>query len=122
MPASISLFAPRTLAVWLTAVVTLGVAAAYFAMFGGVRPGGDAVGPSTFSRSAIGHAGIADVLRRQGIGVVKSRSESVGKLRPDDVLIVAEPNMPLPPQQQRSLLGARTVLLVLPKRAGSRSR
>jgi hypothetical protein len=116
------LFAPRMLAAWLTAVVLLGAAAIYFAVFGDIRPGGDAVGPSTFSRSAIGHAGIADVLRRQGIGVVKSRSNSVGKLHADDVLVVAEPNMSLPPQQLRSLLAARTVLLVLSKRVGSRSR
>jgi hypothetical protein len=120
-PASTSPFTPRTLAAWLTAVVILGAAAAYFTMFADFRPG-DAVGPSTFSRSAIGHAGIADVLRRQGIGVVKSRSDSVGKLRAGDVLIVAEPNIVLPPQQLRSLLAARTVLLVLSKRAGQRSR
>jgi hypothetical protein len=115
-------FAPRKLAVWLTAVIVLGAAATYFAVFGNVGQGVDAVGPSTFSRSAIGHAGIADVLRRQGIDVVKSRSESVGKLRADDVLVVAEPNIALPPQQLRSLLAARTVLLVLSKRAGQRSR
>src|SRR5262245_11806963 len=115
-----ALFAPRMLAAWLAVVVMLGVAAAYFGAFGEARP--DTVGPSTFSSSAIGHAGIADVLRRLRIDVVKSRSDSVGRLRQDGVLVVAEPNISLQPQQLRSLLAARTVLLVLPKRVGRRSR
>ena len=119
---SSSLFAPRMLAVWLAAVVMLGVAAIYFGAFGDARPGSDAVGPSTFSRSAVGHAGIAETLRRLGIEVAKSRSDSVGKLRPGGVLVIAEPNVSLQPQQLRSLLAARTVLLVLPKRVGRRDR
>ena len=117
-----SLFAPRMLATWLAIAVILGVAALYFGALGEGRPGRDAIGPSTFSRSALGHAGIADVLRRLGITVVKSRSESLGKLRPDGVLVVAEPNFSMQPQQLRPLLFARNVLLVLPKRVGRRSR
>ena len=117
-----SLFAPRMLAAWLAIAVILGVAALYFGALGAGRPGSDAIGPSTFSRSALGHAGIADVLRRLGITVVKSRSESLGKLRPDGVLVVAEPNFSMQPQQLRPLLFARNVLLVLPKRVGRRSR
>ena len=117
-----SLFAPRMLAAWLVIAVILGAAALYFGALGEGRPGSDAVGPSTFSRSALGHAGIADMLRRLGITVVKSRAESLGKLRQDGVLVVAEPNVSQQPQQVRTLLSFRNVLLVLPKRVGRRSR
>ena len=114
---------PRMLTTSLAAAVIVGAAVILFVAFGGGHsPGSDAVGPSTFSRSAIGHAGIADILRRFGVSVVKSRSESLGKLRSDGVLILAEPNPSIGPQELRSLLAARTVLLVLPKRVGRRSR
>jgi len=117
------LFAPRMLAAWLTAAVLLFAAAVYFGGFGGGRAAGtDAVGPSAFSRSALGYAGIADVLQRRKIDVAKSRSESLGKLRPGGVLVIAEPNVPVQPQQLRSLLAAKTALLILPKRIGRRSR
>jgi hypothetical protein len=117
------LFAPRMLAAWLAAAVLLAAAAVGFGLFGSGRNiGSDAVGPSTFSRSAIGHAGIADVLQRVGVAVVKSRSESRGKLGPDGVLVVGEPNLGAQPQQLRLLLGANNVLLILPKRIGARSR
>src|SRR5262249_49223521 len=121
-----SLFAPRMLAAWLAIAVILGVAALYFGALGAGRPGSDAIGPSTFSRSALGHAGIADVLRRVGLTVGKGRSQSLRKLRPHGgpggAVVVAEPNFSMQPQQLRPLLFARNVLLVLPKRVGRRSR
>jgi len=116
-------FKPRTLAAWLVVAVVFAAAAVYFNAFsGGQGVARDAVGPTTFSRSAIGHAGIADVLRRLGINVIKGVSDSPSKVQPDGVLIVAEPDGSIPSQQLRLLLAARTVLLVLPKRVGARSR
>ena len=114
-----SLFAPKMLIAWVVVAVLLAAAAFYFGAVDQGRP--DAVGPSTFSRSALGHAGIADMLRRLGFTVVKSRSDSLGRLRPDGVLVVAEPNISKP-QDVQPLLLARNVLLVLPKRVGLRSR
>ena len=38
--------------------------------------------PSTFSRSAVGYAGIAEVLQRQGVAVVKSQYDSLAKASP----------------------------------------
>jgi uncharacterized protein DUF4350 len=84
--------------------------------------GHDAVGPSTFSISAIGHAGFAAILSNLGIPVVKSQYASSEKLGPGSVLVIAEP-LPslLSFESFRPLLDAKTVLLVLPKRAGSAS-
>jgi hypothetical protein len=79
------------------------------------------VGPSAFSRSAVGYAGIADVMHRLGARIVKSRSASLGKLDPDGVLVVAEPLPSTTPAQLRSLFTAGRVLLVLPKWAGKPS-
>jgi uncharacterized protein DUF4350 len=110
-------------AAWLAAALILAAGAIYFATFGGGgRTTRDAVGPTTFSRSAIGHAGIADMLRRLDIGVTKSVSNSASKVRSDGVLVIAEPDASVPAQQLRLLLTARTVLIVLPKRVGRRSR
>ena len=109
----------RVMAAWVAAVIVLAVGTLLFAVSGGGST--DTVGPSTFSRSAIGHAGIADVLRRLGVRVVKSRKDSVAQLDPAGVLIVAEPSSGVSPQQMSSLLNAHTVLLILPKWSGAPS-
>jgi hypothetical protein len=113
-------FPPRVLAAWLAAAILLAVATVLLGVFGG---GGstDTVGPSTFSRSAIGYAGIADVMRRLGARVVKSRQDSIGNLNPDGLLVVAEPSSDVAQQQLRILLNADRVLLVLPKWIGRAS-
>jgi hypothetical protein len=87
------------------------------------EPGGtDAVGPSTYSRSAIGHAGIADTLQRLGVPVVKSRDNSADKLGKNGVLVLAEPRpTAISEPALRALLDARAVLLVLPKWTGRAS-
>ena len=76
----------------------------------------ETVGASAYSRSAIGYAGIAEVLQRLDMPVVKSRYDSLGKLTPGSVLVIAEP---LPgaktEETMRTLLKADTVLLILPE-------
>ena len=109
----------RVIAAWIAAAVVLAVASIYLGVFAGRRI--DTVGPSTFSRSAVGYAGIADVMRRLGARVVRSRNDSVGQLDPGGVLIVAEPSERTTPQELTALLSAHTVLLVLPKWAGRAS-
>ncbi len=116
-----NLFSPRMLALWLAIAAVLVVAALYFGVFGS-RRAIDTVGPSSFSTSAIGHAGIADVLRRLGVDVVKSQSGSTSKVRGDGLLIVAEPSPFVQPQAFATLLNAKRVLLVLPKWNGIPSR
>ena len=115
------IFSRRLLVGWVGAAVATFAVSLYFMGRGG-EPGTDAVGPSTYSRSAIGHAGIADTLQRLGVPVVKSRNNSADKLGKDGVLVLAEPRPTAVSEPAlRALLDARSVLLVLPKWAGRAS-
>lgn len=111
----------RIASIWMAAVIVLVLATISFVAFDAGRGSTETVGPSTFSRSAIGYAGIADVMRRLGTRVVKSRRDSVASLDPEGVLVVAEPPAGVPAQQMSTLLNARAVLLVLPKWTGEAS-
>jgi hypothetical protein len=115
------IFSRRLLIGWIVGAVAVFAISLYF-MGGGELSGPDTVGPSTFSRSAIGHAGIAEVLQQLGIGVVKSRSSSLEKLSPGSVLVIAEPNRNGQSEDAiHTLLKAPTILLVLPKWTGQPS-
>ena len=115
-----AIFSGRLLIGWLIAAVVTLVISLYF--MSSNDNGTATVGPSTYSRSAIGYAGIADVLQRLDIPVVKSRSDTLGQLIPGSVLVLAEP---LPggktEETMRTLLKADTILLVLPKWTGQPS-
>jgi len=116
-----SIFSPRLLIGWIGAAIATFAISLYF-MGRQQEPGAEAVGPSTFSTSAIGHAGIADVLQRLRIPVVKSRSESLAQIGANGVLVIAEPVFNL--QSERTikvLLDAKAILLVLPKWRGAAS-
>src|SRR6266851_4750767 len=114
-------FSRRLLMGWIAGAVAVFAISLYF-MGGGELTGPDSVGPSTFSRSAIGHAGIADVLAQLAIPVVKSRSSSLEKLSPGSVLVIAEPRRSGQAEDAiRTLLKAPMVLLVLPKWTGQPS-
>src|SRR5215470_3062169 len=119
-----SVFSGRLVAIWISASVVLLALSLYFMIRpGGTNPGFDDIGPSTFSRSALGHAALADILERLGIRVVKSRYQSLGKAGRQNLLVLAEPE-PSPDilDQASALLNADRVLLVLPKRRGTPSR
>jgi len=112
------IFSRRLLIGWIAGAVVVFAISLYF-MGGGELGGPDSVGPSTFSRSAIGHAGIAEVLQELAIPVVKSRSSSLEKLSPGSVLVIAEPRHNGQSEDAvRALLQASTILLVLPKWTG----
>ena len=115
-------FSRRLLIGWVGATIATFALSLYFMGRPGEPSGTDAVGPSTYSRSAIGHAGVADVLQRLGLTVVKSGDNSADKLGKDGVLVLAEPRpMAISEPALRALLEARAVLLVLPKRTGRAS-
>ncbi len=109
----------RIVAAWIAAVILLVVATIALAIFGPTST--YTVGPSAFSRSAIGYAGIADVMHKLGVRVVKSRTDSVAQLDPAGVLVVAEPSSGVAAQRMSRLMNAHTVLLVLPKWIGKES-
>jgi hypothetical protein len=112
-------FSQRVLVGWVAAAVIIFAASLYF-MGGGQLGDPESVGPSTYSRSAIGHAGIAAVLQRQNIPVVKSQSNSLGQLTRGSVLVIAEPRTGNE-EIIRTLLKADTILIVLPKWSGVRN-
>jgi len=107
----------RLLIGWIAAAVLTFLLSLYF--MGNSEQSTETVGASTFSRSAIGYAGIADVLQKLDMPVLKSRGDSLGKVTPGGVLVIAEP---LPGAKNedimRTLLKADTILLILPKWAG----
>jgi hypothetical protein len=109
----------RVVAAWIAAVILLVIGTVALAIFGPTST--HTVGPSTFSRSAIGYAGIADVMHRLGARVVKSRGDSVTQLDPAGVLVIAEPPPSVAALQMSRLMNAHTVLLVLPKWNGKES-
>ena len=84
-------FSRRT-AGWLAAVSAISLASAVLlAIFGGgPRPGGSA-GADTFSRSAIGHRALVELLDRRGTPVLVSEHDTGAKLAADAVLVAAEP-------------------------------
>jgi len=111
-------FSRRLLVGWIAGAVAVFAISLYF-MGGGELGGPNTAGPNTYSPSAIGHEGIADVLQQLGIPVVKSRSNSLDKLSPGSVLVIAEPQRAGQSEETiRALLEASTVLLVLPKWIG----
>lgn len=111
-------FSRRLLIGWIVGAVAIFALSLYF-MGAGELGDADVAGPNTFSPSAIGHEGIADVLQQLGYPVVKSRSNSLEKLSPGSVLVIAEPQRTTQTEETiRALLAARTILLVLPKWVG----
>jgi hypothetical protein len=115
-----TIFSPRLLVVWIVAAAATFAISLYFI---GSKDSGDTVGPSTYSRSAIGYAGIAQVLQQLGIPVVKSRYDTLAKLTAGGALVIAEPRPGIDTEATvRTLLKADTILLVLPKWTGQPSR
>lgn len=82
--------------------------------------GVDRYGPSSYSYSAIGYAGIVGLLEKLDIPAVKSRSNSVRKAE-GGVLVIAEPRVAgVTETAIPALMKAKTILLVLPKWNGRR--
>jgi hypothetical protein len=77
----------------------------------------DSVGPNSYSRSAIGYAGLAEILRRLDVPVIQSRHNSLRKAGVSGLLVVAEPHWDAEEDLHRLLLGKK-VLLVLSKWRG----
>ena len=75
----------------------------------------DTLGPTSYSRSAIGYAGLAGILESLSIPSIKSRDGSRNKTE-GGLLIIAEPNMrPEVDAELGALLKADKVLIILPK-------
>jgi hypothetical protein len=79
----------------------------------------DPVGPAIYSKSALGHAAVYDMLASIGIPVVESDLGSGAHVDSNSVLVIAEPRTDdVSLSEVSAMLDAPTVLLVLPKREG----
>lgn len=79
----------------------------------------DPVGPTIYSKSALGHAAFYRLLETTGVPVAVSEAGSGAHLAAGSVLVIAEPRADETTLQEvRAMLSAETVLLVLPKRVG----
>jgi hypothetical protein len=122
LSAGIPLFSRRALVPWTIAAVTIFVIALYL-MAHGSTESLNAVGPTIQSRSALGYAGIADVMKQIGTPVIHTRTHGRDKLGDGGVLIVAEPRLDAhSAETARKLLQAKAVLLILPKWSGQESK
>jgi hypothetical protein len=111
-----AIFSAKTMTAWIAGAAVMFIVSLYLMAQGeSNKSNPDAIGPSTFSRSAIGYAGIAELLQQIGVPVIKSQYNSVEKLRPGGVLVIAEPPAS---SDILALIEARTVLLILPKWRG----
>jgi len=109
------IFSRRLLIGWIAGAVVI-FAISLFLIGQKEEAGPDSVGASTYSRSAIGHAGIAEILQRLNIPVIKSTSNSLERLSSGGLLVIAEPRANLQSEESiRTLLKADRILLVLPK-------
>ncbi len=114
-------FSRKLLLGWIAGAVVI-FAASMYLMGAKEHEGPDNTGASTFSRSAIGHAGLFDVLQRLDIPAIKSTSNSLDRLERGGVLVLAEPRASVGADDAMGrLLKAERILLVLPKWAGLRS-
>jgi hypothetical protein len=117
-----TVFSPRVILGWIAAVAATFALSIYLMAFGGGDTSRNAVGPSAFSRSAIGYAGLAELIGRLGITVVKGRSGDAREIGPGKLLIVAEPPLATAEEQGRfAFADADRVLVILPKWRGYRS-
>ncbi len=115
-----AVFAPRTV-FWLLTVGTLSfVGAVVLSLVAGDGGAVRSADADSFSYSAIGHRALVEVLERVEMPVLVSRYESANKAGSSSLLVVAEPRAPTAtPAALKRLLGARNVLVVLPKWDGS---
>jgi hypothetical protein len=83
----------------------------------------DPVGPTAYSKSAIGHIAFYNLLEDLDVSTEISENGSATHVGPSDVLLVAEPRADKTTLAEvKAMLDARTVLLILPKRSGKADR
>lgn len=122
---SSDLFRARTLA-WLVGAGAVSLCAAVLLLVFGDDLSGPprTAGANAYSRSAIGHRGFVETLRRTGVPVVISQGSSGAKAARGGLLIVLEPSSvdAVLDQLATMLDEAGTALVVLPKRTGESER
>lgn len=109
----------RTVIGWIAAVVLIAVCFVLIRRGASNMGHPDPLGPTIYSKSAIGHAGFFELLNGLDIPVRDSELGSGTHVGSDALLVIAEPRVDLATLAEvRAMLTAPTVLLVLPKRSG----
>ncbi|MBP9207585.1 MAG: hypothetical protein KBG28_26710 [Kofleriaceae bacterium] len=122
-PTTPALFARRSTVYVIVAVAALSLlVAAALTVFGDELAGGGepAVGPDTYSRSAIGYRGLVALLEQLGVPTVRSRREDGSQHA--GLLIIAEPSLgdeAARERLRRLVTGSPRTLIILPKWYGS---
>jgi hypothetical protein len=106
---------------WIVAAAAAFALLIYLLAFGGGGPQRKAIGPSAFSRSAIGYAGWAELISRVGITVVKTHNGGIDSSAAGKLLVVADPSAVSEDQGRYAFGNADRVLVILPKWYGFRS-
>ena len=109
-------FEPRVVVALVAALVALFATSLF--LTGAVRQhaGGSQVGANTYSRSAVGHLGFFDVLQKLDYRVVRGLHDVQAQIGANGILILAEPGSAVfNSRGSGNLLGAETILVVLPK-------
>jgi hypothetical protein len=116
-----NVFSPRILLIWVSALAAILGLSLYLFAYGIGAPETEAAGPSAYSHSAIGYAGLAELVRRANIPVVKKRIGSASDDTKASLLIIAEPEVSAQTEANGFAFGrAANVLMILPKWVGDR--
>jgi hypothetical protein len=116
-----SVFSPRILLIWASALAAILALSLYLFAYGVGAPEAQATGPSAYSRSAIGYAGLAELLRRADFAIVKKRIGSISDDDKSSLLIIAEPEASTQTEANGFAFGrSANVLVILPKWTGVR--
>jgi hypothetical protein len=110
-------FEPRIVAALVAAAVALFAASLLLTgSAGGDRATGNLFGANAYSSSAVGHLGLFDVLQKLGYQTVRAERDVLPQLGSNGILISAEPTTAISGDSGKSnLLGAKKILVVLPK-------
>jgi len=111
-----STFEPRVVAVLVAALVALFAASLLLTGASSHRDGEKLAGANSYSRSAVGHLGLFDVLQKLDYRVVRGEHDVLAQLGTNGILILAEPTGAISGAASNgNLFGAETMLVVLPK-------
>jgi hypothetical protein len=111
-------FEPRIVAA-LGAALAILLAESMLLTGAGGRVVGDPVGANTFSKSAVGQLGLFEMLQKLGYQAVRGERDVLALLGTNGILVLAEP--PTGGWSNDNFLGAKKILVVLPKWNGVRS-
>jgi hypothetical protein len=110
-----ALFSPKVMLGWIAAVAAAFALSIYLLAFGGGNSQRKTIGPSAYSRSAIGYAGLAELIGRAGIKVVKVRNGGIDTSAAGKLLVVGDPRAASEEQGRYAFGNADRVLVIMPK-------